>query len=394
MNIAKLEDRIFTRQRVSSYVYSLFAANLAAFGIRLFAGEWLFDRKGNIAFIDFLQWWLGGRVARTQGADALYDYHTFSAAQALVTKAIPKVEYYHWVFPPTLLLLVMPIARLPYAMAFIAWGAATLCIYILGLYEILPYLVAVCAALLPLPVIKNAFDGQTAFLMTGLLALSLASIERRPYLSGLLLALLIYKPQFLLFFPVALLITLQWRVIVGAGVGGLLYAGVSVLAFGYNAWLLFFRSLRAHNPATLLPPNQEGLNQTVFGLMHALGAGVATAWAAHVIVAVATTAIACAVWRLHAPLALKAAAFAVGALIVTPYMLAYDLTAIVVPAAFIVSDGLTNGFMPGERVVLTACFIASFLCFNAVIGPIILLAMMWLIIRRTMSKSQASLLAV
>ena len=106
---------------------------------------------------------------------------TFSAAQALLAKSTPPVSYFHWVYPPTMLLLVAPIARLPYVVAFFAWLAATLGLYAAALYTIVPFLLTIVLACLPLPAVKNAFDGQTAFLLAGLLGLSMFFMSRRPY---------------------------------------------------------------------------------------------------------------------------------------------------------------------------------------------------------------------
>lgn len=307
------------------------------------------------------------------------------------------MAYFHWVYPPTVLLLFAPFARIPYTASFFAWIAATLCVYAVALYEILPNSLAIALALLPLPVIKNVFEGQTSFLMAGLLGLSLVFMSRRPYLSGICLGLLTYKPQFVIFFPLALVITGQWRVIAGAIASASVLAGAATLALGSNAWLLFLRVSRETNPATFLPPpfaiTYE--NQTVFGMMHEAGAGLTAARVVHLAVALLATVVACQIWLRPAPHALKAAAFSIGALAVTPYMIAYDLTAVSVPAAFLIADALARGFLPGERLILLGCFLALFLCFNFSVGPIVLLVLMGLVLRRVRyAASTTALVAV
>jgi arabinofuranan 3-O-arabinosyltransferase len=380
--ISRAEDLIFTRRRLSLCGYTFLAANVIAFAIRFLAGKWLTDKAGNFIFTDFLSFWLGGQFALQRNAAGAYNYSTFSAAQALVIKSAPPVAYYRMVYPPTVLLLFAPIARIPYVPAFFAWIAATLCLYAVALYAILPSLLTIVLALAPLPIAKSVYGGDTTFLMAGLLGLSLAFISRRPYLSGVCLGILTYKPQFVLFFPLALVITGQWRVITGAAASASLFAGAAALAFGSNAWLLFLRSMQGHNPATFLPPNQEALNQTVLGLMHHAGAGLVAAWVVHLAVALLATALACRIWLRPVPHSLKAAAFSIGVLTATPYMLAYDLTAVTVPAAFLVADAVVRGFLPGERFVLLGCFLVLFLCFNFVVGPIVLIALMGMVLRR------------
>ncbi|HEY2523616.1 MAG TPA: glycosyltransferase family 87 protein [Candidatus Binataceae bacterium] len=341
----------------------------------------MIDKGGHPVYIDFLQWWVGSQFSLMRNPAGAYNYSTFAAAEFSVTKTVPPVMYIPWVYPPTMFLLVAPLVRLPYAVAFFAWISATLCFFVAALYAIVPCSLSVVLALLPLPAVKNVFDGQTAFLISGLLGLSMVLSERRPYLSGVCLGILTYKPQYVVFFPVALVITGQWRVIAGAIAGASLFAGAAALVFGSDVWLEFFRFMLSR-PATVMPHNLVALNQTVFGLMREAGSGTTGAWIVHLTVLVLVIAVACQIWLRPVPHALKAAAFSIGALMMTPYMLGYDLTALAVPAAFLVKDALDRGFAPGERFVLTGCFFASFLFFNFVVGPVILLVLLGLVVRR------------
>jgi hypothetical protein len=59
-----------------------------------------------------------------------------------------------------------------------------------------------------------------------------------------------------------------------------------------------------------------------------------------------------------------------------------DLTALSVPAAFLLEDALANGSIPGERLILLGCFLALLLYFKFAVGPIVLLALMGLLMRR------------
>jgi arabinofuranan 3-O-arabinosyltransferase len=388
--VSRAEDAIFTKRRLALCGYAFLAANVIALAIRFLAGKWVIDKAGHPTYVDFLNWWVAGKFALMRNAAGAYDYPTFSAGQAAVAKSAPPQFYFYWVYPPTMLLLLAPFALLPYLAAFFAWIATTLTLFAIALYAILPEVLTVVLALLPLPVVMNVFIGQTAFLTAGLLGLSLVFMSRRPYLSGICLGILTYKPQFILFFPLALVITRQWRVIAAATASALLFAGVAVLMFGSNAWLLFLRSLRGHNPATFLAPNVEGMNQTVFGLMHWVGAGIVADWVVHLAVAVLMTVLTWQIWLRPVPHSLKAAAFSIGVLIATPYMLLYDLTAVSVPAAFLITDALARGFFPGERLVLLGCFLVLFLCFNFSVGPIVLIVLMGLVLRRVSYEEAAS----
>jgi hypothetical protein len=54
---------------------------------------------------------------------------------------------------------------------------------------------------------------------------------------------------------------------------------------------------------------------------------------------------------------------------VTPYVLRYDLCILSISVAFLVKDGLSRGFLAGERTVIVIC-IAAFLLWLAPMMPV------------------------
>jgi hypothetical protein len=63
-------------------------------------------------------------------------------------------------------------------------------------------------------------------------------------------------------------------------------------------------------------------------------------------------------------------------------MQTYDLTALSIPAAFLIKDALAHGFVPGERFALTGCFLVLLLSYNFSVGPVVMLVLMGLVLRR------------
>lgn len=126
---------------------------------------------------------------------------------------------------------------MPYLTAFAVWIAATLALYLAAVYAVLPRRAAALAAITPLPVLLNVLLGHNGFLTAGLVGLALASIERRrPWMAGIFLGLLTYKPQFGILFPVALLASREWRAFCSAAATGVIFALAAALAFGFEAW--------------------------------------------------------------------------------------------------------------------------------------------------------------
>jgi hypothetical protein len=88
-----------------------------------------------------------------------------------------------------------------------------------------------------------------------------------------------------------------------------------------------------------------------------------------------------AVWARPVPYALKAATLVAASVAVTPYVLHYDLCVMSIAVAFLVSDGLARGFLPGERILMLACFLGLFVIAEPV-GPVICATLLCLAARR------------
>jgi hypothetical protein len=62
------------------------------------------------------------------------------------------------------------------------------------------------------------------------------------------------------------------------------------------------------------------------------------------------------VWRLQISYPLKEATLAAAALIAMPYAFAYDMTALVIPTAFLVQDQLSRGFLRCDKALWMLLF--------------------------------------
>jgi alpha-1,2-mannosyltransferase len=78
---------------------------------------------------------------------------------------------------------------------------------------------------------------------------------------------------------------------------------------------------------------------------------------------------------------LKAACLCASSVIVTPYVLAYDLCILSIAASFLVSDNLSCRFLAGERAVILVCWGVLFLA-AAPFAPFICTALIFLVVRR------------
>jgi hypothetical protein len=94
----------------------------------------------------------------------------------------------------------------------------------------------------------------------------------------------------------------------------------------------------------------------VYGLVRNLQCGAGLAWLAQGATTAGLAVIVWRVWRSRVCCALKAATLAAAALLATPYAFAYDMAAIVIPAAFLASDQLRRGLLRGDKAVWLVLF--------------------------------------
>jgi arabinofuranan 3-O-arabinosyltransferase len=380
-----IENKIFTEQRLLVYgsiVAVAYAIGLVSLGVH----NGLFASHDKLC-IDFTWMWVSGAFARSSDPARLYDVSAWSAAWTVLTGLDGcHMADIHFDYPPTFLLITYPLGLMPYSVAFVVWMLATLLLYLAAVYVILPRPAAVIAAFTPIAVPVNVLLGHNGFFTAGLIGLSLVLLERRPRLSGIFLGFLTYKPQFGVLFPLALLASRNWRVLVSATATSLALGVAAAAAFGYRGWPSFIASLFDRN-ASLSPDRLELRLTSIYGVLHWVGASASMSWTAHCVVAAIVALTVWFVWAKSVPHSLKAAILCVGSITATPYLLPYDFCILSIAVAFFVRDGLSRGFLPGERVAMLICFASLFLFLGAFAptGPFVCAVMLFLIARRVVA---------
>jgi hypothetical protein len=376
-----IEDEIFTEQRLRLYGSGLLVAYGLALIWALFQGRFLIDQNGMPACIDFSWMWASGKFAASSAPVDAYDYSIFSALRVALVGPVSCILD-HFDYPPILMFLTYPLSFMPYLAAYAVWITITFLLYGSCIYSIVPRPTAVIVAATPCVVLVNIQYGHNGFLTAGLIGLGLTLMERRSGISGIVLGLLSYKPQFGLLLPGALLASRNWRVFFCAIAAVAALALTASAFFGYETWPSFFSTL-IHRDANLMLDDRLVMTfQSPFGLLRWTGAHASVGWVGHVAAAVVVFLSVCAIWTKPAPHAVKAAALCIGSVMVTPYVLPWDLCILAVAAAFLVKDGLQHGFLPGERLVMFACWLGLFLLL-ARTGPVapvvdaILLLVVW-----------------
>ncbi len=268
---------------------------------------------------DFAALWSYGQVLHAEGAAALYDPARLQALQLAL--GMPAGQRNPFPYPPGFLPIVWPLGLLGFGAALIAWTGVTLGAFLLACRGRLAW-VALIAPGTTIEIIA----GQTGLLSGALFLGGMRLVGTRPWLGGVLLGLLTFKPQLGVLIPVALLALRAWRAIGGAllSSAGLLLAGVAL--FGIDTGALWLGALPAYATEFADRSVRYGMmpttlaNLSMLGMPHgvALGLqGVAAAGAAVLVWRAFRRAGQCGPREL---LILAAATF-----LATPHAFVYDL---------------------------------------------------------------------
>ena len=320
---------------------------------------WIYDENGLGIPTDFVNVWSAGRLVLDGHPALAYDWDIQKRVQLAVLGQGYEGNF-AWHYPPPFLFVAATLAHFPYAVAFLGWAAVSFMPYLATMRAIVGRNFGfLLAAAFPV-VFTNALVGQNGFLTASLIGGTLVLMPRWPVLSGICLGLLSYKPQYGLLFPLVLIAASQWRVFCAAGVTAVLLAAASWLAFGTESWQAFVHWMPMFNQAFLVEGRAPwGKMQSIFALTRYLGGPESIAWALQWIMSGTVAIMLALIWRSdRVQYPLKAAALAVGALLVTPYLFLYDEMVLAIAIAFLVRLGLDEGF---ERHELPALGLAAVL---------------------------------
>jgi alpha-1,2-mannosyltransferase len=324
--------------------------------------------------------------------DAYHPASQWAAEKAAVND--PRIGFEVWDYPPSFLAMVLPFSLMPYDLALLLWTVLTLAAYLFVIRAIVKGRDAMWVAIAFPGVLINVLDGQNGLLTMSLLAGGILLLENRPLLAGLLFGLLTYKPQFSVLVPIVLIATGHWRALISAGVTVLLLVALTALLFGIPTWQAFIADLPATSHRLLVVGDVGfGKIQSVFGAARLWNLSVAASYTLQATVSLIVAVVVVWIWRQPAPFAIKGAALVTGTLMVTPYMIDYDMALLAAPIAWLTCEGLRNGFLPYEKSILFLAWIFPlFARWLSLFGglpltPIVLTIVMLAILRRGSTTS-------
>jgi len=273
---------------------------------------------------DFLSYWAAGRLT-FEGHPALaYDIARHHAVEGQISNSVGMLPF---PYPPPFLLVVLPFGIAPMWIAFAAWIAITLGLYVAASWRMIDVRFALAQA----AAAANFIVGQNGFLTSAIFIRGTALLATRPLLAGATLGLLFFKPQLALLLPIALIAGREWRAI-GGGI-------LCTVALGLLGLLLFgaasYRGFLAMLPQFTLWLNAGrwswGELASIFAFLRFFGVPHTPAFIVHATIAIAAAAMTAHAWATKS--ARRIPILAASTLLASPYLFTYDGLLLVLPMA-------------------------------------------------------------
>lgn len=391
-----LRDALWLRpDRALAWCQILAIAAAAFTGLRWLLVAWDIPFLGDPRNVDFASFWTAADLARQGHADWAYLPAEHMRAQG--TLPGNSGEYAAFFYPPGFLLLCLPLALAPFFPALAIWLTGTGLTWLLLARRYLPAR-AGWLGLLAFPAAwNNIWHGQNAFLSTALLAAGGLTLDRRPFLAGICLGCLSYKPQIGLLVAPTLLASRRWMALAGAATGAIVLNGAAWLAFGTQTWAAFLANTALARQSLEQELVGNAKMQSLFAALRLLGAGIGPSYAAQTVLAALVLGVVMALaWRRPGGKAL-AALIAAGTMLTSPFILDYDFVLLSLPIGWILIQAeRTGGFLPWEKTTLAAAFIASLLVRSIALktslslAPLILIGFFLVVARRLWRQTETS----
>jgi hypothetical protein len=311
-----------------------------AFAVALASGSGAKTATGRLGG-DYPAFYAAGRLITSTDRSAMYDPAQQAATQRGLFPGDADDGMLYFAYPPHTALAYVPLSHLPYRLSYALHTLLMVAATVAALYLVRPMLplvdrhfeLAVIGAVAFYPMYRAITGGQNTALTLLLLAGSWRAVgTRRDVLGGVLLGLLLFKPQFALPIIGLHLLARRWRVGLSAAVTAVACWGVGAVLLGVDwlgHWLdsvRFFSDLDAdvnrRNAISFL-----GVADTVFGVGDRTGRVLGGA------LALATVAALILLWRNHgrrdlcAPMIVALPAI----VLISPHAMFYDAGLLVLP---------------------------------------------------------------
>jgi len=348
----------------------------------------VYDSRGRPLGMDFSNFWVAAHLAHEGHAAAVYDARSYEAVHRSFFPDT-TLPYLYLPYPPPFLLLAAPFATLPYRVALLVWLALGFGAFFVALRSLVPERSAIMPIVAFPAVLVTCSMGQNGFLTAACLGGGMVLAGRRPFVAGLCLGLLVFKPHLLLAAPIALFAARRWTIVAGVIVSVTSTCGLSFAVFGKDAWLGFLRVSQSYQG---MGKGFVGIAfwqmDSAFAAVRVLQGSAGLAFVVQGVVALAALAVLFKVaWRKPGAYA-EGAALIAATVLCTPYLLDYDLVCLAFPMAWVLTQAQRSGWLPWEKSALLMAYVMPFFgrpmafATHLPVGPLVLGSLLVVVVRR------------
>ncbi len=314
-------------------------------------GPTLINPGGFVTGHDFVAFYAASEAVLGGQAAMVYDRDFMLSTQVALVGS-HDIGYLAFMYPPMYLLLVAPLAVLPYFPALALWQTLPFAAILVVLRRIaLPPVALVMAAGAP-AVAQTLFAGQNGLVFALCLGGGLLALDRRPLLSGLLFGLATAKPQLAILILPALLAGREWKVLASLSAtvaGGFILSWILLGPGVWSNYLGIPADARHYLAVGELPWSRM---PTVYTAVRLAGFSDFVGMVAQGMVASLVVAGVAWIWWRDAPSGLRAAAILAGVPLVTPFLYDYDLPFMLFAVGLYLANALERGPRSWEKIML------------------------------------------
>jgi hypothetical protein len=344
---------------------------------------------------DFIQHYSASILARQGCAFSAYNFEDLSSVESTIAGFKVELSPYFllWNYPPSFLLLILPLSLLPYKLALILWLFIFFLSYIIVLYRIAPSPLTLWLAIGFPANAWNFIHCQNGFFFGTMLGTGLLLLHRRPLVSGIMLGIVTCKPHLAFIIPLALAVGRQWKALAAMAIMVIVMFLSSFMLFGLKTWKAF-----VDNAPVVRHILESGAvpwykSPSIFVTARMLSASINTAYLIQILFAITAIGVVCYVcWRVRDP-EISNPILVLGILLSTPYLLIHDLSLLAIPMAYFIWQNYDKDLKLYEVIILILAWVLPMFSVTIAvlthiqIGPFILIAFMVIILRRAFNST-------
>ncbi len=309
---------------------------------------------------DFANYWSASRLALSGQPASVYNIDVLHGVQQQLLGAQQRYRV-GWYYPPSFLLMVLPLGLMPYLPALFVWLTATLILYLLVLSRTSAHPITLILCLCFPGIFENFIFGQNGFLSGALLGGGLLLLEGWPILAGGLFGLLSFKPTLLLLALIALIVGRYWKALISALATAIILVIASAAVFGVQLWTTYWDMMSIPMRQLEIGLAKWSIMPTFFAATLSAGFGVRAAYLVQGVAMLLAAAGVAWVWRRKTDLAIRGSVLVLGTLLFTPYVMVYDLALLALPLCWLWEAGRIHGRLPGELLLLLLVWLVPIL---------------------------------